>query len=78
MDHELEEMIRKKNDYIKKIQDQKRMMDLINNPISQQNNTIQYVQGINRNITIKVIQVRKLPNLTKLEVSKKNIPKAES
>jgi len=57
MDRELEEMLRKKNDYHKKIEEQKRMMDLIKNPQSQQNNTNNYVQGINRNLAVKILQV---------------------
>jgi len=32
MDYELEQMIKKKNDYLKKIEEKKRMMELINNP----------------------------------------------
>lgn len=32
MDNELEIMIKKKNEYLKKIEEKKRMMELINNP----------------------------------------------
>jgi len=56
MDNELEEMIKKKNEYIKKIQEKKRMIELINNP-QPQKNTVVHVQGINRNLAVKVIQV---------------------
>ncbi len=31
-DNELQQMINRKNDYIKKIEEKRRMMDLINNP----------------------------------------------
>lgn len=32
MDDELENMIKRKNEYLKKIEEKKRMMELINNP----------------------------------------------
>lgn len=32
MDNELKMMIKKKNEYLKKIEEKKRMMELINNP----------------------------------------------
>ena len=55
MDYELQEMINKKNSFLKKIEEKKRMMELISNPNVKQLN--QPIEKMKKQQAAKKIQV---------------------
>ncbi len=60
MDNELENMIKKKNEYLTKIEKQKRMMELINNPTIK--DILKPMNAMKRYEAAKKIQVKYIAN----------------
>lgn len=56
MDNELEQMIKRKNAYLKRIEENKRMMELINNP-HVKDNSLRSAKEVKRNLAVIKIQV---------------------
>jgi len=55
MDNELEMMIKRKNGFLKKIEEKRRMMELINNPAIK--DILKPINAMKRNAAAKKIQV---------------------